>query len=553
MFNHIFNSRSKTVTFAAFLLAVSALISRILGLVRDRLLAGQFGAGEKLDIYFAAFRIPDFVYGILIVGGITAAFLPVFSEYFQHKGSKESNEWSQQALEFVNNVLNSFFILLILICGILAIFTPLIIKFVVPGFSPENTAFTIALTRIMFLSPIFFGLSSIFSGILHYFNRFLVYSLAPILYNLGIIFGILFLVPIFGIFGLAYGVILGAFLHLLIQVPAALNAGFRYRAIFNFRFPGIKKIFRLMIPRTIGTAAYQINLIVVTAIASTLTAGSIAIFNFSNNLYYFPIGLIGVSFAVSSFPVFSRFWANGQKREFLENFSSSFRQILFFIIPVSLLMFLLRAQLVRLILGTGQFGWLETRLTAASLGIFCLGILAGGLSPLLSRAFFALQNTKTPVAIGVVSMAVNIILCFLFTYFLSFSNIFQNVLENFLKLQGIKDIRVIGLPLALSLAAILQTFLLLIFLYRKIGGFRIKEILQSLSKILTASIFMMIAVYFVRQIAGGFVSMQTFSGVFWQAVLAGLTGIFVYFLITLLFKSPEIKIIKSSFFKQFNR
>ncbi len=592
MFNHIFNSRSKTVTFAAFLLAVSALISRILGLIRDRLLAGHFGAGEELDIYFAAFRIPDFIYGILIAGGITAAFLPVFSEYFSKPAdfvgrrrlrrpkaeallcstvsfgeggekagrnerdkfsSKKATEdkWPQRALEFVNNVLNCFFILLILICILLAIFTPLIIKFIIPGFSPENAVLTVTLTRIMFLSPIFFGLSSIFSGILHYFNRFLAYALAPILYNLGIIFGILFLVPIFGIFGLVYGVILGAFLHLFIQVPAALNTGFRYKAILNFLSPGMKKVFRLMIPRAIGTAAYQINLIVITAIASTLTVGSIAIFNFSNNLYYLPIGLFGVSFAVSSFPAFSKFWANGQRKEFLENFSSSFRQILFFIIPVSFLMFLLRAQLVRLILGTGQFGWLETRLTAASLGIFCLGILAGSLNPLLNRAFFAFQNTKTPVAIGVVSMVVNIILCFLFTHFLSFSNIFQNFLENFLKLQGIKNIQIIGLPMALSLAAILQTFLLLIFFYRRIGDFRIKEIFQSLSKILLAGILMIIAVYSVRQLVGEFVNMQTFFGVFLQAVLASSVGIFVYFLITLFLKSSEIKTIKSSFFKQF--
>ena len=565
MFNHIFNSRSKTITFAAFLLALSALISRILGLIRDRLLAGHFGAGQELDIYFAAFRIPDFIYGILIVGGITAAFLPVFSEHFQSSSSppaksagrdrvkKENKEWSQQALEFVNNVLNCFFILLVLICGISAIFTPLIIKFIVPGFSPENTALTIKLTRIMFLSPIFFGLSSIFSGVLHYFNRFFAYALAPILYNLGIIFGILFLVPIFGMFGLVYGVILGAFLHLLIQVPAALNTGFRYKPVFNFFSPGIGKIFKLMIPRTIGTAAYQVNLIVITAIASTLTAGSIAIFNFSNNLYYFPIGLIGVSFAVSSFPVFSKFWADRQKDKFLESFSSSFRQILFFVIPISLLIFLLRVQIVRLILGTGQFGWLETRLTAACLGIFCLGILAGSLNPLLSRAFFALQNTKTPVAIGVVSMAVNVMLCFLFIYFLSFSNIFQNFLENLLKLQGIKNIQIIGLPLALSLAALLQTFLLLIFLYRKIGDFRIKEILQSLGRILSAGILMITAVYFIRQIIGEFVDMQTFFGVFCQAVLAGLAGIFIYFLIALFLKSPEIKTIKFSFFKQFGR
>ena len=454
MLKRIFYSQTKTITFAAFILAVSALISRFLGLIRDRLLAGHFGAGSELDIYFAAFRIPDFVYGLLIAGGITAAFLPVFAEHFEGGKEKEpGSEWSQKALDLTNNVLNCFLLLLILVCSILAIFTPFIVKFIIPGFSPENRALTINLTRIMFLSPIFFGLSSIFSGILHYFNRFLSYSLAPILYNLGIIFGILFLVPIFGIFGLIYGVIIGALFHLLIQIPAAKVSGYHYKPIFNLKSPGLRKIFRLMIPRTLGTAAYQINLIVVTAIASTLIAGSITVFNFSNNLHYFPIGLIGISFAISSFPAFSRTLANGQKKEFLESFSSSFRQILFLVVPISLLVFLLRAQIVRLILGTGQFGWLETRLTAACLGLFCFGILAESVIPILSKAFFALQDTKTPVLIGIFSMLLNVAFCFLFVFLLKFPNPFSNFSVAFLKLQGIKNIEVIGLPLALSLAA----------------------------------------------------------------------------------------------------
>lgn len=559
MLNRILNSRAKTITFAAFLLALSGLVSRVLGLVRDRLLAGRFGAGEELDVYFAAFRIPDFVYGIVIMGGITAAFLPIFSEYFENKKKKPGeSEWPGQATDLTNNVLSCFLILLIIICGILAIFTPFIIRVITPGFSPENKVITAALTRLMFLSPIFFGLSSIFSGILQYFNKFLIYSLAPILYNSGLILGILFLVPIFGIFGLAYGVILGAFLHLVIQIPAARFSGFRYKPVFNFNYPGLKKIFRLMLPRLIGTAAQQINLIVITAIASTLAAGSIAIFNFSSNLHYFPIGLIGIPFALSAFPVFSRAWTNGEKEKFLKNISFSIRQVLFFIIPISFLMFFLRAQLVRLVLGTGQFGWWETRLTAASLGIFCLGIFAGSLVPLLSRAFFAIQDTKTPAFIGIFSMVLNLILAFLFTFYLKFQNVFQVFLAGFLKLENIengvrviRNIEAIGLPLAFSLAVLIQFFLLFYFLYRKIGDFKIKEILGSLAKILIASIFMLIFAYFIRQAAVNFVDMQTFLGIFIQTLLTCLVGILVYFLSTLLLKLPEVKSLKLALLKQF--
>jgi len=314
MLNRIFNSQTKTLTSAASLVGLSALISRFLGLIRDRLLAGRFGAGTELDIYFAAFKIPDFVYGILITGGIVGTFLPLFSDYFQKEKEKG---W-----DFANNVLNCFLICLLIICAILFLFTPQILDFIVPGFSPKEKIITTNLTRIMFLSPIFFGLSNIFSGILHYFNRFLTYSLAPILYNLGIILGILFLVPRFGIYGLSYGVILGAFSHLIIQIPSAISAGFSYKSTFNFKLPGLKRMFKLMVPRTIGAAASHINLIVITGLASTLVSGSIAIFNFSNNLQYFPIGIIGVSFAIAAFPVLSKTWANGQKERFSDGISS---------------------------------------------------------------------------------------------------------------------------------------------------------------------------------------------------------------------------------------
>lgn len=545
-FERLFNSQTKSITFAALLIGISTLISRVLGLLRDRLLATKFGAGETLDVYFAAFRIPDFVFGILILGGISAAFLPVFSEYF-HKDKK-------QAWQLTNNVLNSFLILLILICGLLVIFTPQLIKIITPGFSPENKVLTIAMTRIMFLSPILFGLSSIFSGILQYFHRFLVYSLAPILYNLGIIFGILFFVPIFNIFGLAYGVILGAFLHLIIQVPAVINSGFKYKAIFNLKMPGLKKMFKLIIPRTISQASYHFNLVVITAIASTLTVGSIAVFNFSNNLQYFPIGLIGISFAVASFPVLSKTWARGNKKEFLEKFSATFRKILFFVIPVSVLIFLLRAQLVRIILGAGKFGWWETRLTAASLGLFCLGIFGTSLIPLISRAFFSFQDTKTPTIISVIAMVLNIIFAFLLVWLLGSSNIFQQIVIGFLKLKSISDIRVIGLPLALSLASIFQFSLLLIILRKKLADLWLgKEIRFSLKKIIIASFLMGIFTYLLLQIIAPFTNMQKFWGVFSQTVIAGLFGVAIYLLLTHSLGCPEIKSIKYSVLKKFKK
>ena len=549
----MFKHQTKTITFAAFLLALSSLISRLLGLLRDRLLAGQFGAGEQLDIYFAAFRIPDFVYGVLIAGGITAAFLPVFSGYFQKQDDSEQKEgeWSSSALEFTNNILNCFLILLVVLCGILAIFTPFIIKFVVPGFSAADKSLTITLTRLMFLSPILLGLSSIFSGVLQYFNRFLAYALTPILYNLGIIFGILFFVPIFGVYGLAFGVILGAVMHVLIQVPAAISSGFKFKFILDFFHSGLLKIFKLAIPRIIGTAAGQITLIVITALASALAVGSISVFNFSNNIRYFPVGIIGLSFAVSAFPVFSRHLINGRKEEFVDQLALSLRQILFFIVPSCVFFFIFRAQIVRVILGTGQFDWQATRLTAACLGVFCVGILSESLIHLLVRAFFAFQDTKTPVIIGLISVVVTIIFCILFVFLLGFANPFHDFVAKLLKLKDIKNIEVVGLPFGVSLGGLVQLTLLSFFLYRKIGNFKISDILNTFKKALLASIVLGVLSYPSLYFLARFLDTKTFLGIFLQAAIAGTIGILGYLGSAYLLKMPEVKVIKTAILRQF--
>lgn len=533
MLTRLLNSQAKTITSAAILLGISSLVSGILGLFRDRLLAFYFGAGSNLDIYFAAFRIPDFVYGILIMGGISAVFLPVFAEYFQKN--------REEAWQFTSNLLNIFLVLLIVFCGLLALLTPWLIRFIAPGFGPEEKSLAVSLTRIMFLSPVFLGLSSVFSGVLHYFSRFLAYSLAPIFYNLGIIVGIVFFVPIFGLLGLAYGVVLGAFFHWAIQIPAARSSGFKYWPVFNFKFPGLIKVFKLMIPRTIGAAAYHLNLIVITAIASTLAVGSIAIFNLADHLQHFPVALIGASFAIAAFPALSRTWVSNSKREFLGNFSSTFRQILFLIIPVSILIFLLRIPLVRFVLETGEFDELAVQLTAASLGLFCLGMFAFTAIPFLARVFYSFQDTKSPTLIGIGSMVLNVALAVSLVWFLRFPNFFSEFMIVLLRLENIEDITVIGLPLALSIAGIFQFSLLLFFLKKKRDEIGFKEIRQSFWKIVLASFFMTFSVY---------LTLQAVSGVLMQIIFGAAVGVVSYLLLTILLKSPELKTIKESIFKQ---
>ncbi len=538
--NHFFNSQAKTITGAAGILAISSLISRILGLIRDRLLASHFGAGSSLDVYFAAFRVPDLIYNILIAGGVVVAFLPLFSEYFLK--SKE------EAWEFANKVLNIFFFFLILVSLILIVFAPFFVKLITPGFSSQQISLTVLLTRILFLSPILLGLSSIFSGILQYFNKFLVYSLSPILYNLGIILGIIYIAPSSGILGVTLGVAAGAFLHFAIQIPAAINSGFHYKPFFNFKDQSVKRVFGLMIPRTLGVAAPQINLMVVTAIASTLTAGSVAIFNFSNNLQQIPAGLIGIPLAIAAFPALSRAWASSKKEDFIGNFSLIFCRIIYLIIPVSFLIFILKNQIVGIVLKSGKFSLEAAQLTAASLGLFSLGIFAVSLIPLIFRAFFAVQDTKTPTIIAVIAMVLNLILSLGFVWSLGFPNFFQNFMINFFSLEKINNISVIGLPLAFSVDSIFQFVLLMFFLYRKIGNFRLKEISSSFLKIFVSSTFMAIGVYIILCLIAPLFGAQNLLGLLSQALIASLSGIFIYFIITFVLKLPETETVLTNSF-----
>lgn len=540
MIKKIFDSKTRNFTTAAILMAFSTFLSALLGLFRDRLLAGTFGAGETLDIYFAAFRIPDFIQAILVAGGISATFLPIFSEEF-----KESKE---KAFAFANNLLNCSLLLLVVVCLLLGFLAPWILKLVAPGFNAAQMEKVVVLTRIMFFSPIFFGLSAIFSGILQYFDRFLVYGLAPIFYNAGIILGILFFLPIFGIYGLGLGVIVGALLHFLIQIFGAARTGYHYRPILSFKNYRLKKVLNLMSASSTGALFVQLNLILVVALSSTLPAGTISIFTFANNLQGLPLGLIAVPFSVAIFPVLSKTWAAKNKKEFVENFLSALRQILFLIIPLSCLIFLLRAQIVRIVLGSGLWGWRETRLTAACLGIFSVSILASSLVVFLRKSFYSIQEAKVPTFLEGVNFILNIGFSFLFLSFLQPSGWLRELAASFLKIQDMKDIGVIAFPLALSFSAVTQVALLFLSFLSRIGTKELAPLFSFFKKILALTFLMGIMVWLVLRLMGTIFPLETFWQVFLQTATAFLVGGVIYAVGALLFGMQEINSLKNALF-----
>jgi len=528
---NILNRESKVIISAALMLGFFSLLSRVLGLLRNRIFAGEFSAGREMDIYFAAFRIPDLIYNIFIIGAVGAVFIPVFLE--RAKKSKK------EAMELTATVLNVFVLCVIFFALLFALFAPEIMSVLVYGFSQEDIKITVDMTRIMLLGTVFLGVSSILGNMLQANKRFFSYALAPILYNIGIIFGALFLVKFFGIFGLALGVVLGAFMHFLIQVPPALKLGFKYKLSFNLFDPGLKKMVLLSGPRVAGLLAYQLNFIVITAIGSSLAQGSIAVFNFANDLQYIPIGIVALSFVTAVFPFLSESYAKKNIKEFLGKFYLTVNQILFLVIPISVFLIFERIQIVRVILGTGQFSWEDTRLTAAALGLFALSVFSQSLVPLFSRAFFAMGDSKTPVFINVSSLLINIAFSFYFVGLIKEGGMFAEILGRFLKVADISDIAVLGLPLAFSLGSIINFLSLYFALSHRIKDFNSDKLLYSVNRINISIFFMVIFVYPTLYFMAGLVNMHTFLGIFLQGMAAFLVGIFVYLGSAYILKIPE--------------
>ncbi len=516
--NKIFNGKpTESITAAAFIIAVSSFASRFLGLFRDRILASEFGAGDILDSYYAAFRIPDLLYNLLILGALSAAFIPVFTGLISK--NKEEEGW-----ELTSGILNINILALMILGVIFSFFAPFFTNLITPGFSGEKSELTVALTRIMFLSPIFLGISAIFGGVLVSFKKFIIYSIAPIMYNLGIIIGALFFVKFMGPVGLAWGVVLGAFMHMLIQYPAVKFSGFNFKIVFTkaFKNENVRKVIRLMIPRTMGIAVNQINLLVITIFASTLASGSLAIFNFANNIQSFPLGLFGVSFAIAVFPTLSSCAARNMNKEFINNFSKAMRRILFFIIPLSIFILLLRAQLVRVILGSGEFNWEDTVLTFETLGFLTLSLFAQCLIPLLARSFYAIHNTKTPFYVALASEAINILL----VVFL------------------IDKYQVVGLAIAFSVSSIINMSLLFAILKKKMGDLDEKHIVNSSAKILLAATIAGLITQILKYTIDRVANIDTFFGIFTQLFISGGLGI-----VTFLFMSYVLKVEEFFHFK----
>jgi putative peptidoglycan lipid II flippase len=512
MLGKSWNNESKTITSAAVLLAGASLASKVLGVLRDRTLAGLFGASDKLDAYYAAFRLPDTIFNLLVAGALSAGFIPVIAEYLL----RDEKEKTTTAWKLTNEMISVLAILLAVLSGVAALFAPYIIPVITPGFSGAKLALTIHLSQIMFISPVVMGISAILGGVLQSTKRFLFFAAAPLFYNLGIIIGALVFCRYFGTYGLAIGVVLGAMMHLVVQYIPVRQIGWRLR----FAFPkdgGVKKIFRLSAPRVLAMAVSQVDLMAATIIGSLLATGAVSIINLASNLQAVPVSFIGISYGVAAFPALSRYAAEDKKTEFIASVSRVSRQILFFVVPFAALLLLLRAQTVRLVLGSGNFNWNDTVRTADALAFFSLSIPAQALVPLLARAFYSLKDSATPLLIALVSVGADII-----------GNLTLG------RIMGVA-----GLALSFTISSFIQAMLLWVMLRLKTGTLQESKVVLSLAKITVAVAPMALAIQLVKTWVGKAVNMQTFLGVALQFFIAGAIGVIVYFGVAALVKSDE--------------
>lgn len=519
--------RQNSILSASLVLAVTFGLSAILGLLRSKFLYAHFFncCVTDLDAYNAAFRLPDLIFKLLVTGALSASFIPVFSSYL-HKDKK-------QAYQVASTVIN----LLLLAFGVLSlivfIFAPFFSSLVAGGFSPSQIVLMSQLTRILLFAQIFFLISNFLTGILQVNQIFLLPSLSPLLYNLAIIASIFLLAPRFGIYGVTYGAVIGAFFHLFIQVPALKKVGFKYFPLVNAKLSGVREIIRLMVPRSLSLGLGEIENTVTLFFASTLTAGSISLLNLAIQVMYLPSRIFATTVGQASLPMLSKNVAANQLDLFRDTVRKIILQSLYLALPITIIILIHRVAIVRLAFGAKQFPWSATLQTAKTLAFLTPAIASQAIIQILIRSFYALHNTKTPLYISAVSLITNICSAY---FFINFTGL-----------------GIYGLALSVSLGNLVQCFGLLYFFIKSVDGSGWNKTLFDSIRIFISSLFMGIVTWLSLKVLDLFVldTSKTINLAF-LFVVSTSVGLIAYAFISLRFKLEQIQSYRRFFKKLIN-
>jgi putative peptidoglycan lipid II flippase len=454
----------RSVAANATIVAAAYVVSRVLGLLREVLIARQFGTSPNYDAYVAAFKIPDLLFLVVMSGAFGSAFIPVFGG-FLGRGERE------RAWRLASSVL-TYTIAVLLGGGILVfIFASPLIRFVVaPGLAPPQQELATNLTRLLLFSPLLLGIGAAGKGMLEAQDAFTVAAIAPILYNVGIIIGAIFFAPQIGVYGLALGVIGGAFAHGGVQMIALFRRGLRFNPSFSRQVDGLAQVARLMGPRLLGQAAFQVNFIVMTNFASRLGDSRVSALNYANQLFMLPHGILALSISTVIFPAMARQYELGLTRELRRTLSGALGPLLFLTIPASIGLFMFRVSIVQILFQFGSFSAQSTDLVANALKYFSLGLLAFAVVETVTRAFYAMHDTRTPVIASLITIAVNVALSWILAPRLG---------------EG-------GLALSIALTTTLEMTILLVVLIRRTGNFE-AVLYKQIGKMLLAGLALAVA------------------------------------------------------------
>ncbi len=468
----IFFKRQSTILSAAVIMMLLMLVSRFLGLWRNWFLARYFGASGTLDAFNTAFVVPDLLANVLITGALSVAFIPIFTTYINKKQKNEANE-------LASSILNLALIVYVLVAVLVFLFPSEFNRLIAPGLPDKFREQADNLTRLIVFGEFFLVIGSFFTSVLQSYHRFIITALAPIFYNLGIILGIVIFSRFFGIFGVGLGVVLGSLFHLFTQFFVLGNLGFEYKTVLKLKDKDVIRILKLSLPRAIGVGVGQLEWVVSVIIASTLSTGSLAILKFSSDLQNLPLGLFGLTIATAALPTLSLEWSEGKKEEFKRIFLASLFQLLFLVVPACVLLIVLRIPIVRLVLGSGLFDWNATVATAMTMSLFALGVFAQAGFLLVTRSYYAMHDTVTPLKVAAAGLVFHIFVSYYLVY-------------NF----GLKtNFPVAYLGLATSLSGAFSFFILLFILNKRVGGFGWKRIVYPVVKILVPAMIMAIMLY----------------------------------------------------------
>ncbi|MBC8162970.1 MAG: murein biosynthesis integral membrane protein MurJ [Roseiflexaceae bacterium] len=432
----------RAAVISTLVVAVGYTLSRVLGIVRDIIITAQFGTSWQADAYQAAFQIPDFLYLVIMGGALGSAFIPVFNGLL-------GEEQPDAAWRLANGVLNTALIVMVLLAALVAWQADFLVGLIWRSFAPEKHALTVDLLRLMLIQPVLLGMGGLAKATLESFDRFSLPALGSNLYNIGIILGALLLAPWLGVHGLVLGVIGGAALFLAVQIPTLVRLGYRYRANFNLRTPGLSRVGWLMAPRVFGQSAWQLGLLVSSGIAASVAGdGAVRANAIALQLMLLPHGLLALSLGTVIFPRLARAHGSGDQASFRQITIDAVRSVVFLALPASVILGVLAVPVVRLLFERLNFTADSTALTAAALQTYAIGLTAFAAAEIIVRAFYAMQDTLTPVIAGMLTVALNIML----------ANLFVG--------QGLG---LGGIGLAFSIAATCETLALVLILWRRWG------------------------------------------------------------------------------------